>query len=374
MDAKQFPVVYFACSGNTCRSPMAERIMEEYVKKLALPIVVASSRASLSAHVSGEEDPISMGAAAILWERFQDQEFITRHRAQNFDLDSLAEASLVATMTDDHVLALENNPASYTDDRRLKVRMLSELAGEGRKSVSDPYGSDDSLLLDTYKLEKGIPKKSYAKPSSSAISEHFGEHREWQLRAQAYTPTFDQLERLIGKMIARDIYLPTIQEVFTGRIDDAFNDHKTRSNKTSFGTMSAQRSIIERFNDHASAMTGFVQMCDDTINAYVRAVKDDPAALALAEEFEATLERRVYPDLLFYGKYTGPDLAIDYAAIGEDIGAHIEAPLGSILPQVTSAPLSQAVQYKVFGEKLFRLGTKVYPGKEVARMHHVLTV
>lgn len=122
--------ILFVCTGNTCRSPMAQGICEKLAFDQRLPIMANS--AGLSA-TKGQ--PASANAVAACREIGVD---ISRHRSTDVRELDLSKFDAIYTMTVHHkaaLIALGANP--------YRVSVLATEDG----GISDPYGGD----IDTYR-------------------------------------------------------------------------------------------------------------------------------------------------------------------------------------------------------------------------------
>ncbi len=88
----------YVCTGNICRSPMAERVTRQRLRKQLDPIVVASSGTWAQAG-----SPMTPFAAAALREHGADPEGFT---ARALTADQVAAADLVLTATVEHRAAV----------------------------------------------------------------------------------------------------------------------------------------------------------------------------------------------------------------------------------------------------------------------------
>ena len=128
--------VLFVCTGNTCRSPLAEAIARKIAIERGLPEVEATS-AGTSAW---DGAPASDGALLVGMERNMD---LSAHRAQSLTRDLVRDSDLILAMGPHH---LERVDALGGGGRAF---LLADFASYGAslRPISDPVGAE----LDVYR-------------------------------------------------------------------------------------------------------------------------------------------------------------------------------------------------------------------------------
>lgn len=113
----------FVCTGNTCRSPMAQYLFNEKAKKLSLPFEATS--AGLAAYAG---DEASINAVSVMEEIGID---ISGHRARKLCVYDIEQCDYVVCMTKSHSLYLGTVPPK-------KIIVPPH-------DISDPYGGDEDV-------------------------------------------------------------------------------------------------------------------------------------------------------------------------------------------------------------------------------------
>lgn len=128
--------VIFVCTGNTCRSPLAEAIARAVAARRQVEGVAFSS-AGTSAW---EGAPASDGALLVGLEHELD---LNAHRARQLTGDLVTRADLVLTMGPHHLERVEALGGSG------KAFLLTDYASHGKddRAISDPFGGG----LDVYR-------------------------------------------------------------------------------------------------------------------------------------------------------------------------------------------------------------------------------
>lgn len=121
--------VLFVCTGNTCRSPMAEALLRRMATERKADVVVLS--AGLAAFPG---DPATVQAQQAVAEFGAD---LQEHRARRVALPYLEAADVVVTMTEAHRSALRDMVPEFAE----KIYTLAEWSGRG-EDIADPFGKD----------------------------------------------------------------------------------------------------------------------------------------------------------------------------------------------------------------------------------------
>ncbi|MFT4123024.1 MAG: low molecular weight protein-tyrosine-phosphatase [Microbacteriaceae bacterium] len=134
--------VCFVCTGNICRSPMAEVIFRSLAERAGLAGRIAVSSAGTGDwHVGERADPRTIAALAAAGYDG------SRHRARQFDPERLPGLDLVIAFDRSHERILRSWATSADD--RAKVHLLLGFDPErAATDVPDPYYSDAAMFAE----------------------------------------------------------------------------------------------------------------------------------------------------------------------------------------------------------------------------------
>ncbi len=130
--------IMFVCTGNTCRSSMAEGIMKNLIKnsKLEKDVYISSSGTGVNISL-----PASEHAVTVLEEIETD---ISEHWSRPITKELIEDSDLILGMTEAH----KNHVLRIMPEAKDKTFTLIEYTMDGKKGdISDPYFMD----LDTYR-------------------------------------------------------------------------------------------------------------------------------------------------------------------------------------------------------------------------------
>lgn len=136
--------ILFICTGNTCRSPMAEGLLKDMAEKKGIKLDVTS--AGIFAF-DGQE--VSREAVEVMRGEGID---ISHHRANIIHRDLLESAHLILTMSRHHKRELLNR----YDFLKGKVYTLKEYAYGIEGDIEDPFGRG----ISAYRIAKDEIKEA----------------------------------------------------------------------------------------------------------------------------------------------------------------------------------------------------------------------
>ena len=130
--------IIFVCTGNTCRSPMAEALFRSEMKRLRLSEVEVSSAGLAVAKGDGLNpySAVTLAQNGLALENFQ---------SRQLTIETLEDAYAVVCMTEKQRLAIVESSACASEKICKKIHSFYTLVGY---EIPDPYGRD----LDCYRF------------------------------------------------------------------------------------------------------------------------------------------------------------------------------------------------------------------------------
>ena len=150
--------VLFVCTGNICRSPLAEALLRRAVEGRGLAVAVGSAGTG-----AWEGAPASEGAYLVALEHGLD---LSAHRARLLSRDLVESSDLVLTMARHHRARVDELGGTG------RVQVLGEYAGLAAPDaeVGDPFGGDLEIYRETFgqleQLIEAVAERLAAEASS----------------------------------------------------------------------------------------------------------------------------------------------------------------------------------------------------------------
>ncbi|MDE0073426.1 MAG: Sua5/YciO/YrdC/YwlC family protein [Gammaproteobacteria bacterium] len=127
----------YVCTGNTCRSPMAEVLTRARARQRGLSGIRVRSAGTMAY----EGSPASAGARTAVGDRGLE---LDHHAARLLGEDELEWADLVLAMSPSHLAAVESLGRG-----RCYAEVITAFAGDVSGGVADPFGGSDDHYRDT---------------------------------------------------------------------------------------------------------------------------------------------------------------------------------------------------------------------------------
>ncbi len=125
--------VCFVCTGNICRSPMAESVFRAHLAEAGLEGLVEVDSAGTGGWHEG--DPADPRTVAVLEEHGYD----SAHTARQFQPSWFSRLDLVIALDAGHLKALRRLAPSPQDAEKVRLLRSYDPAADGDLDVPDPY-------------------------------------------------------------------------------------------------------------------------------------------------------------------------------------------------------------------------------------------
>ncbi|MBP5182189.1 MAG: low molecular weight protein arginine phosphatase [Lentisphaeria bacterium] len=130
--------ILFVCTGNTCRSAMAEGYFSLLAERAGIPELSAAS-CGLAALDGSPAEPNALRTA----EKFSFS--LASHRTRRFTRELGEEADLIVCMTPSHVRGILARMPFLAEKCRVLTRYADDATSRGEKGISDPFGDSEKV-------------------------------------------------------------------------------------------------------------------------------------------------------------------------------------------------------------------------------------
>lgn len=158
--------VLIVCSGNTCRSPMAEALLRRQIER-------AGDAPRLRVASAGTWGPSDAPAAALSQQLLAQEGLdLSAHRSRLLTQRELDDADLILVMTRTHKEDITQRFARAAD----KLYLFSEMIGK-RDDIADPHGGELADYQACKKALEEIVTTGYARIVSLALGQERNRRR-----------------------------------------------------------------------------------------------------------------------------------------------------------------------------------------------------
>lgn len=134
------------CTGNICRSPMAEVVLQDRADRMGADIVVGS--AAVTSYEVG--NPIDPRARTVLRRAGYS---VPNHAARRITAEDIVDQDLILAMTAQHAADIRRVAKSVPEQERAEIRLWTDFCAEGGPApgadVPDPWYGDIQDFVET---------------------------------------------------------------------------------------------------------------------------------------------------------------------------------------------------------------------------------
>lgn len=155
--------ILLVCTGNTCRSPLAEIIMKDEASRMRLRnlVITSAGTAAIAGAHASENAKKAARTLGLSLSGFRSKP-VTERRVKLADL--------ILTMTKDQ----KQEIISRWQEAGGKTFLISEFSGSGRRTIEDPLGGPLDLYLDLVAKLRDESRRVLRKISRLKKSRHRG--------------------------------------------------------------------------------------------------------------------------------------------------------------------------------------------------------